>query len=462
VEIAMPDLNALADQLNHVLEARPEAVVDNPNWAEDRSYGYIYRRGHLLTRAGDEDRVRSRLDGYLREHAARYPDAARAGAVAPDDAGGADGAGEHRGPRVDLVAALPGARLLSFSSGLDTAQVADPPVPEILDHLDEVLGVGVARPDHILTAASHACPATEPVPVPARSLPALGAGEYEQCACGTCAGDGVVVSIIDTGLVGRAADDSAWLTGVQGDPDPLGVSGEVLEYTGHGTFSAGVVRTIVPEASIYVERGVQYGGAAFESELAAQFAEGLRKNPDLVVFCFAADTRKELSLLGFDAVYDQYVREAKGIVVLAPAGNEGTRNRKFPAASAGIIGVGALCADWSERASFSSFGGWVDVFAPGEDIVNAFANGTYTCHWQPDKGTDRQFTGQARWSGTSFSTPMVAGLIAARMSATGENSVEAAAVLMEQARQQVRRGVGPVLLPAQGCPCAKQGQAVSA
>jgi hypothetical protein len=112
--------------------------------------------------------------------------------------------------------------------------------------------------------------------------------------------------------------------------------------------------------------------------------------------------------------------------------------------------VGALASDWRSRAYFSCYGGWVDVYAPGQYLVNAFASGTYACQISPYTDEVRSFSGMAMWSGTSFSTPIVTGRIAARMTERGESAHEAAAALLDEARARAIPGVGPVLLPCCG------------
>jgi Subtilase family len=336
-------------------------------------------------------------------------------------------------------------------------------VPDILNELDRELGGGVATPDIVVYLCPNICAATEPLvvprdtePVPPPGLNGRGCRPCRGVPRPECDGHGAVIAIVDTGLTDGADAGHPWLVGVRGTPDPLTqVSGvTTIPYdAGHGTFVAGVARCMAPRAEVYVERAFYYVGANFETDVQPSLQDALSRNPDILQFTFCATTRDDWPLKTFDDFFDTHLRYHKGLVVLAPAGNDGKRRPTWPAAYREVISVGALSATWRDRAQFSNYGKWVDVFAPGEDLINAFPSGTYTCVEPPFDGDSRVFDGMAEWSGTSFSTPVVAGLIAARMSATGENAPQAADALLRLAASQAVPGVGAVLYPGQAC-CA--------
>jgi hypothetical protein len=340
-------------------------------------------------------------------------------------------------------------RLRRVISGVALLSLADPQptVQEALAEIDSQLGRGIATPDHVLTVAPvlSLCPATEPQSVYEGTEP------YPSVR-GDSGGAGALIYVADTGLLEGADKTCSWLTGVQAvDIDPLppklpGGVQPIPAYTGHGTFVAGVMRCMAPAADILVSNAFSVAGSQLESDLVTRLEDELRRGVDIFHLSIATATRHDLPLIAFEK-WLKRLHETKGTVCIAPAGNHDDRRPNWPAAFPGVIAVGALGSDWRGRASFSNFGGWVDVYAPGRDLVNAYATGTYTCHVAPYTGQVREFYGMAKWSGTSFSTPIVTGLIAARMSRTGENAAQAAAALLAEARSQAIPGVGPVLLP---------------
>jgi hypothetical protein len=441
-------------QADLVLTRLPGAAAypEPGKWDDDDVDGvdYLYRKDTILTREPDADRVVDAIIRILRE--AEPPPVYDDAAGPPPTSGQADR--EPRIPR-ELV---PGTRSV-ISLTVESARIS---LLDILDRLDRDVGDGVARLDHVVYVCPNICAATEPIvvppgtdPVPPPGLNACGCRPCHGLPRPECDGDGVFISIVDTGLIDDAAVGHPWLAGVGGTTDPVpgaGTTSTIGYDTGHGTFVAGVARCMAPKVSAYVERAFDYVGANFETKLPPALNDALNHNPDILEFTFCATTRADVSLTTFDDFFENRIRYIKGLVVLAPAGNDGKRRRTWPAAYPEVISVGALSASWRDRAWFSNYGKWVDVFAPGEDLINAFPAGTYVCMEPPASGgAPRVFEGMAKWSGTSFSTPVVAGLIAARMSSTGENARQAADALLRLAWSQAVPGLGAVLYPGQAC-----------
>jgi len=90
---------------------------------------------------------------------------------------------------------------------------------------------------------------------------------------------------------------------------------------------------------------------------------------------------------------------ARGVVVVAAAGNEATNAPQYPAAFPGVLGIGAS-TNSDQIASFSNFGNWVPLAAPGQGIWSTVPGG-----------------GLAAADGTSASVPHVSAVAALLMAA---------------------------------------------
>ena len=156
----------------------------------------------------------------------------------------------------------------------------------------------------------------------------------------------------------------------------------------HGTFCAGLLVTVAPDATIMPLRTFDDNGNSDLFTLAKAIRYARKNGAQVLNMSFGTLTDAKVLR---DAI--EYAR-AGNVVLIASAGNDNTATPQYPAAYAGVIAVAAT--DLLDRkASFSNYGGYVFVDAPGTHIISATPGGGY---------------GIA--NGTSFSAPMVAGMAA--------------------------------------------------
>ena len=177
-------------------------------------------------------------------------------------------------------------------------------------------------------------------------------------------------------------------------------STDVTDTVGHGTAVASI-------AAATTNDGFGVAGAGYDSSLLVVKVEDAAGEimGDAVAngVRWATDSGAAVINISFgfsqaDALTAAAVAYAisRGVVVVAAAGNTPTSAPNYPAAEPGVIAVGATTANGAARASFSSFGPWVDVAAPGVAILADAVGGGVA----------------APGDGTSFAAPLVAGEVA--------------------------------------------------
>ncbi|MBI2865731.1 MAG: S8 family serine peptidase, partial [Chloroflexi bacterium] len=173
-------------------------------------------------------------------------------------------------------------------------------------------------------------------------------------------------------------------------------SNDVLDDSGHGTLVAGIaaartgngvgVAGVCGNCGIMPVKVMQPSGAANYSDMAAGIAYATAKGARVI----------NLSLGGYadsralrDAISSALVQD---VVVVGGAGNDNTSSPFYPAAYEAVVAVaGTTITD--TRAGFSNYGSWVDVAAPGANILTTAMGGDYLST-----------------SGTSMAAPFASGL----------------------------------------------------
>ena len=256
----------------------------------------------------------------------------------------------------------------------------------------------------------------------------------ERLAVAASASTAVPVVVLDTGLamsgfhsaaVGSLLPlfTSAPEDGDQPDDDAdLGLD----PAAGHGTFIAGLIEQVAPGVAIALRRVLHAEGDGDEVQIAAAIdtLPDVPATGGLLNLSFGGYSMEHPGLLAAAVAGAQ----ARGYVVVASAGNDGTCRPTFPASLPDVVSVGAVGPHGP--APFSNYGPWVRACAPGVDLVSTFFAG-----WNGDAPSDGDgdpddYTGWACWSGTSFAAPVVVGALAKEM-ATGVTATEAVTRLID-------------------------------
>lgn len=255
-----------------------------------------------------------------------------------------------------------------------------------------------------------------------------------------------------------------WLTphplvGPADEPDVIQpLLGLTDSHFGHGTFVTGLIHQMCPDARVLSLRVLESDGFSTEGSvlfaldwLRQRVADALANNkPDQLVdvVSMSLGFYPETASPGeIQQVADAVERlTALGVLVVAAAGNDATTRPFLPAAFGAdanggggnplLAAVGALNASGHTTAAFSNDGPWVSRWAPGNALVSTVPtwegaanpavakldSGGVGPRMRTSPDPDDLRTGFAVWAGTSFATPVVAGLLAESMARDPETN----------------------------------------
>lgn len=263
----------------------------------------------------------------------------------------------------------------------------------------------------------------------------------------------VVVAVVDTGISAAKRDDG-WLAGLdtggdEVDPlDDIPNADGLLDFgAGHGTFVAGVVQRVAPQATLRIHRAMDSDGIGSEVDVACAIVTAARKGAHVVNLSLGGHTVDDQPLLAVQVAMEILAEEAPETLVIAAAGNEGTSRPVFPAAQHGVVSVAGLDADL-RRTAWSSRGWWVDCSTVGEGLVAPYVVGRESPDLDPEPETWDGPSPWALWTGTSFAAPQVAGAVA-RLCGEGRARTpqDALQLLLAQGRHVPDHGRAVHVLP---------------
>ncbi|MFJ5699017.1 S8 family serine peptidase [Arthrobacter sp. NPDC093139] len=225
----------------------------------------------------------------------------------------------------------------------------------------------------------------------------------------TTRGSGTRVAIVDSGVAIDHDDISDKVVARANFSDTKIVNPEDYDKYGHGTHVAGIVAAthnsigvagVCPDCTILDAKVLNSSGVGSSSAIANGINWAVEKGAKVINMSLG---QRVSSRTLETAVNNAWKR---GVVMVAAAGNAGTQAKIYPGAYSNVIAVAAT-DNRDVKASFSTYGRWVDIAAPGVNVYSTFPNHPFVLGTQNGRST-----GYDIGSGTSMAAPIVAGVAA--------------------------------------------------
>jgi thermitase len=191
-------------------------------------------------------------------------------------------------------------------------------------------------------------------------------------------GSGVRIAIVDSGADVKHED---LRQNIGRQRDLINGGGTVEDPFKHGTHVAGIAAADTdngigvaggcPNCELLIAKVLDGSGSGTADDVAEGIIWGVKNRAKVVNLSFAG---KGDTPAVKDAV-DYATR--RGAIVVAAAGNTSKKSTlMYPAAYSNVMAVTATDRN-DQRASFSNFGDWVDIAAPGKSILSTMPGGRY-------------------------------------------------------------------------------------
>lgn len=220
-------------------------------------------------------------------------------------------------------------------------------------------------------------------------------------------GRNVKVAIIDSGVDNDHDDISSQVVG------RINLTGTSEDYDGygHGTHVAGIVAAkdngvgvsgVCPECSILDVKVLNSAGVGSSSAIARGVDWAVANGAKVINMSLGQRVSSRTLEAAVNNAWNQ------NVVIVAAAGNAGTQAKIYPGAYPNVISVAATDNN-DVKASFSTYGRWVDVAAPGVNVFSTFPNHAFALQDQTPYDRSLKYD---LGSGTSMASPIVAAVAA--------------------------------------------------